>query len=407
MVWIPSLLLLSLLVLPAAAQEAESDDFEAPLAWKRDAALTANKKDLTARYRKALREGAGPAMLIDALEYLSEAKESDDIALIARYIVHIEPPVADAAMDGLRAYGRAALEALENIKSDELDEPTRKKVREQLLRDHIRACCHRDLAVNPYHLDYEGRTAELFSVPDELDDLMLKMLRDSIADVRQDIAGTRYSYYRYTLSFEEPFIDYGALVVAALVERKPELMKREFDELTKIEDDQRNRWWYSSNGKAPVTTELAKFFARNGKTELIDRIISDIESGFRWRRPKEQAPQLVQIAAMQMVGLQDHELALETLDNAVKNLSSSDSAAMSHAQYLRARVLMKLGEEGAAMHALEEAMEASDVALVIALVDSVFKALEDERRFKAVQKYCRLAARRLPEGQRPWSPDAR
>jgi tetratricopeptide (TPR) repeat protein len=110
---------------------------------------------------------------------------------------------------------------------------------------------------------------------------------------------------------------------------------------------------------------------------------------------------------MQMVGLQDHDLALETLDNAVKNLSSSDSAAMSHAQYLRARVLMKLGEEGAAMHALEEAMEASDVALVIALVDSVFKALEDERRFKSVQKYCRLAARRLPEEQRPWSPDAR
>ena len=124
MAWIPSLRLLSLLVLPAAAQEAESDDFEAPLAWKRDAALMANKKDLTARYRKALREGAGPAMLIDALEYLSEAKESDDIALIARYIVHIEPPVADAPMACRRADVRAALDAVEAAHIDALYVPT-------------------------------------------------------------------------------------------------------------------------------------------------------------------------------------------------------------------------------------------------------------------------------------------
>ena len=89
----------------------------------------------------------------------------------------------------------------------------------------------------------------------------------------------------------------------------------------------------------------------------------------------------------------------------LKQAGSAFTGTVSEAHYLRARILMHLKEEGAALHALEESMESSDSAMVLTLVDSTFKPLANERRYQTVLDYCRLAARRLDESQRPWEPE--
>ena len=356
---------------------------------------------LLAHYRKLLGNGGNANELISALDRLREEKKSDDIALIVKYIGDLDPGVAAAAMGALRTFGRDALKAVRQLPAGDVDAGTRKDVLERLLKDHILTCCLRDAAINPFHLDFEGRLSELYSVDDEIDELMFRMLRDSVSDIRDDINNTRYYYYGYQVTYERPFIDYGALAVAALGERQPKRLMKELSELAEVETENDYYYWGYSN-RSPVTIELATFFARQGNTALMDKLINDLESGTRWMQPGQTLGLQVRVAAMQITALGEWDAALERLNENVKQAGSALSSTVSQAHYLRARILMHLNEEGAALHALEESMEASNSAQVLALVDSTFKPLEAERRFQTVLDYCRLASRRLDESQRPW-----
>lgn len=340
--------------------------------------------------------------LIAALERIQQVKNAEDIRLIVKYIGDLDPDVAQAAMDALRTFGRDALPAVEGLPASQVDARTRKEVIERLLKDHIYYCCQRDSSINPFQLDFEDRLLELYSVSQELDELMFRMLRDSLSDIREDINGNRYYYWGMT-SLDVPFTDYGGLAIAALARRHPERLMKEAGELAEVESSTDIYYWGNAN-RSPVTLALAIFFAQQGKTALVDKVINDMESGTRWMQANQTLGLHVRVAAIQLVALGEHDAALERLNEHLKQAGSALSSTVSQAHYLRARVLMHLKEEGAALHALEESMESSGTAMVLTLVDSHFKSLAGERRFQAVLDYCKLAARRLDEGQRPYEP---
>lgn len=406
---LPSLIALLWLInlLFPAALAAQSDDdlaaLDAPTAYEREiAALKLDDARLLAHYRKLLDQGAGAVQLITALERIQQEKKPEDIRLIVKYIGDLDPDVAQAAMDALRTFGRDALPAVEGLPASQVDARTRKEVIERLLKDHIYYCCQRDTAINPFQLDFEDRFLELYSVSQELDELMFRMLRDSLADIREDINGTRYYYWGMT-SYDVPFTDYGGLAIAALAKRHPERLMKEAGELAEVESNTDIYYWGNAN-RSPVTLALAIFFAQQGKTALVDKVINDMESGSRWMQANQTLGLHVRVAAIQFVALGEYEAALERLNEHLKQAGSALSSTVSQAHYLRARMLMHLKEEGAALHALEESMESSGTAMVLTLVDSHFKPLAGERRFQAVLDYCKLAARRLDEGQRPYQP---
>lgn len=402
----------SLLSCPALAQDSkenpDDDKFatlHSPSAYEREtAAAKLNEEELLAHYRTLLSEGGNTAQVISALEYLGRKKDTGDITLIVKHIGALDPSVAEAAMGGLRSYGLAALKAVRKLDASEVDGATRKKVIERLMMDHIYTACRRDLSINPFHLEYEGRLDELYSVGDEVNDLMFRLLRDSISDIRDDISGNRYYYWNYQNQTERPFVDYGGLAVYALGKRDPDRLMKEMGELAEVQPNN-DFWGWGYMSRTPVTVELATFFAKRGNTALMDKVISDLEGGTRWRQPTETLGLQVQIAGMQMVALGELDAALDRLNENVKQAGSALSSTVSQAHYLRARILMKLKEEGSALHALEESMEASDAAMVLTLVDDTFRGLEKERRFQAVLDYCRLASRRLESAQRPWGFD--
>jgi hypothetical protein len=407
-VWLtPLALLISLLcAVPAIGQEDQDEELLAglhsPSAFERETARAGlDTETLLKEYRKWLREGNDAPHLITALERLGRRKHADDIGLIIKYIGDLDPGVAQAAMGALRAYGRDALKAVEALPPGQVDNATRKDVIEQLLKDHIFNACRRDMAVNPFQLPYAGRTAELYSVDHDLNELMFRMVRDALSDIREDVAGNRYYYYGYNYTGVRPFIEYGALAIHALEKHDPERLARELAEVSEVQPSN-DFWGWGYSSRTPVTVEVAGFFARRGDTALIDKVISDFESGTRWRQPAETLGIQARIAAMQMVALGELDAALDRLNENVRHAGSALSGTVSQAHYLRARILMKLGEEGAALHALEDSMESSNMAMVLTLVDDAFEPLTGERRFQAVIEYCRLAARRLSVSQRPW-----
>lgn len=406
--WLPhcaTILSLALFAATLAAQdEPDFTGLTAPSAVERArAAAEIDETRLLAHYREVLKDdSASTSLVIRALDGLGRARKTEDIALIVPYINHLESSITTAAMDALRGFGRDALKAVKALDDEAVDRQTRKEVLEQLLKDHVIRCCLRDRAINPLYLGYEGRFAELYSVDADVDDLMLRLVRDAVSDIREDINGNRYYYNRYGVNYERPFIQYGALVIAALGRHRPDELMRETSDLADVETETRT-WGY--NTYSPVTIELATFFARQDKTALVDKLINEFESSRRWRGGGELDIQ-ARIAALQVNALGEHDAALNRLTENLKQAGSAYSTAVSQANYLRARILVHLGEEGAALHALEEAMEASDTPVVLALVDTTFEPLADERRYQAVVKYCELAARRLHASQRPWQPDA-
>lgn len=396
-------ILISLLGSTLYAQEPD-DKFaglHSPSAFERETAAAKLKDaELLAHYRQLLSDGGNTAQLISGLEELGREKDTSDIPLIVKYIGALDPSVAEAAMGALRAFGRDALKAVEDLDGSQVDNATKKQVIERLLMDHIEKACRRDLAINPYYLEYEGRLNELYSVGHEINDLMFRLLRDSISDIREDISGERYNYWNRQYQMHRPFVEYGGLAVYALSKRDPERLMKEMGELAEVQPNSDYGWGYMN--RTPVTIELATFFAHQGQTALMDKVISDLEGGNRWRQSNQTLALQVQIAGMQMVALGEYEAALDRLNENVKQAGAALSSAVSEAHYLRARILMKLNEEGAALHALEESMEASDAAMVITLVDDTFHGLKAERRYQAVLDYCRLASRRLDPAQRPW-----
>lgn len=382
-----------------AAQEAAG--LAAPTALERETARTELGDKVIPVYRKALKEGAAPALLVDALMELGRRRDQADIGLIARHVSSLDPHVSGAAIDALKVYGRAGLKAVQALDAKAIDAQTRKQALELLLQDHVKNCCRRDQAVNPFHFAYDGRIDELYSVDQPIDDLLLKLLRDSLPDIRADIDGTRYYYWGYQARAEQPFIDYGGLAVAALAKRKPEALEREFGDLARVNQDD-NQWYGWGNQRSSVTLELACFFAQRGQTALVDKLINDIQSMLRWQQANWGAPYHVQIAVLQHVALGEHNAALERLNGAISTMGLDPDPNVAFAHYLRARILLTLGEEGEALHAIEEAMEAADQPPLLVLVDGAFDKLRPERRFRNVQRLCELRERMAPAGARPW-----
>lgn len=339
--------------------------------------------------------------MIDALVELGRGRKAEDIGLIARHVSSLDPHISGAAVDALKGYGRAGLKAVQSLDGAVIDASTRKQALELLLLDHVKNCCRRDQAVNPLRLDYTSRLDELYSVNQPLDDLLLRLLRDSLPDLRQDVDGTRYYYYGYQVAREQPFIEYGALAVAALARRNPEALERELGEIARVGQEERG-WYGWGNQRAPVTLELGVFFARRGKTALVDKLINDLQSSLRYQDARWAMPMHLQIAALQSNALSEHNAALDRLNNAIKALGLEPDPNLGLAQYLRARILIQLGEEGESLYALEEAMEASPQPPVIALVDSAFAALEGEKRYRDVLRFCELRERLLHPNGRPW-----
>jgi len=402
--------ILSLLICFPALLSAQQDDkfadLDSPSAAERAAAVARlDDKDLLAHYREVLKKGESTSQVIPALTRIQRERDTDDIGLIVKYIGDLDPSIAMAATSALRVFGRDALAAVRKLDAGQVDNNTRKEVVELLLKDHIYKCCTRDNSLNPFHLSYDGRFNELYSVDEDIDSLLFRQLRDSISDIRDDISGSRYYYYYpYQSRSGTPFVDYGGLAVAALAERKPEQLMKEMGELADVDKDD-SYYYYGSSSRASVTVELAAFFAHRGNTALMDKLINQMESSLRWTQGDNALGPQARIAAMQMVGLGEYEAALERLNEHLKQAGSAFTGTVSEAHYLRARILMHLKEEGAALHALEESMESSDSAMVLTLVDSTFKPLANERRYQTVLDYCRLAARRLDESQRPWEPE--
>lgn len=393
-----------------SAQDAGPDfsGLEAPSAIERARATKQlSDAELLTHYRSVLADGNNDSQVVAALSRVQRQKDTTDIALIVKYIGDLDPSIAMAATQALRTFGRDALDAVEQLDAGQVDNKTRKEVIELLLKDHIYKACERDNAINPFHLDFESRFAELYSVHQEIDALMFRMLRDAMSDIRDDISGNRYNYwYGYANRTEVPFVDYGGLAVAALARHKPEQLMREMKELAEVEKSD-DYYYYGNNNRSPVTLELATFFAHQGNNALMDKLISEMEAGTRWRQPADVLGLQVRVASMQMVGLGEYEAALDRLNEHVKQAGSALSSTVSQAHYLRSRILIHLNEEGAALHALEESMEASGSAMVLTLVDSTFHGLASERRYQRVLDYCRLASRRLSKSQRPWvSPDS-
>jgi len=397
--WIACLLLISL----APALPAQSDaGLAAPTAPQREAARAALGDKAVDAYRKALKSGGAPALLIDALIDLGRRRLPGDIGLIARHVSSLDPQISGAAVDALKGYGRAGLKAVQSLDGSVIDAQTRKQAIELLLLDHVKSCCRRDYAVNPLRLDYETRLDELYSVEQPIDDLLLKLLRDSLPDLRQDVDGTRnYYYYGYQVAREQPFIEYGALAVAALARRNPDALDRELGEIARVGQEERN-WYGWGNNRASATLELAVFFARRGQTALVDKLINDLQSQLRYQDARWAMPIHLQIAVLQTSALKEHNAALERLNAAIKAIGLDPDQGIGLAQYLRARILMQLGEEGECLHALEEAMEASMQPPVLVLVDSAFKNIESERRYRDVLRFCELRERLLSPNSRPW-----
>lgn len=380
---------------------------QSPVAIERvnaEAVLTAEQR--IAHSREVLR---GPVelrtapLVVRALVLLGAGRDPADLALIARFVGDLDSGVSAAAMRALRQFGSEGLAALNALSAEEIDPTSRRKAVEVLVQDHIRKCCQRDIAVNPLRLSFKRRFDELDALGLDLNDAMFKLLRASVGDIREDLTGMRYYYYNPNQSAEPAFISWGALAVAALAERKPEQLMREFGELAQVEADQQN-WYWGYRQYAPVTLELATFFARQGKPALVDRLISDIESGNRGRGVggNELAIQ-VPVAAMQSNALGEHKAALERLDLALRTAAASDDAFLTQAHYLRARILTLLSEQGEALYALEECMESSSNPMLLVLVDDAFAAIADDRRFRTVIEYCRLTSRAANAIARPYT----
>ena len=398
------------LLLTGAELAAQADDtgLDSPVAIERanaEAALT--KPELLAHYRAVL--AAGPEQrnaprVVRALMLLGENRDSADVALIARFVGDLDSSVSAAATTALRAFGRDGLAALQKLSYDEIDALSRRNAMELLVQDYIRNCCVRDMAVNPLRLNFKARFAELDALQLDLTDTMFKLVRQASGDIREDISSTRYYYYGMP-SAGSDFLQWGGLVVAALAERHPAQLMHEMGDLAQIEAEQQN-WWWGYRQFSPVTLELATFFARQGKPALVDRLISDMESGNRGRGGGNELFIHVPIAALQSVALGDHKVALERLETTLRTAAAADDAMLSQAHYLRARILMQMAQQGEALYALEESMESSSSPMLLVLVDDTFSPIQGDRRFQAVIAYCRLTSRAAQEFARPFASDA-
>ncbi len=371
--------------------------------------------------RAILRAGEPATQLASAIDTIVRARDKADIALIAPCAASLDPAVAMGASAALKAYGRDALAALEALAPQALDAPTRKKLREMLLRDHVQACCRRDRAINPLQLEYEARLDELDSINENLDVLLLSLLREALPDLRKDINGQYFNrryYYLPTEDSEPAFIEYGALVIAALARRKPEVLKRETEGLMdqNAPPSYHNYW---GQMRQSATRELACFLARNGQSAAAVKMVSDMESMLRYQPDPAYAAgvHLDVAASMMSSGVKDERkpgrfslaagpfeaaVIMEHIETALQAAGQSSLPVASQARYLKARLLIAQGDDGGALRELEESIEASDEPMLLLAVDGAFASLAEERRFQTLLQYTALIARRVDENARPF-----
>ncbi|MEE9311996.1 MAG: hypothetical protein V3V10_06225 [Planctomycetota bacterium] len=371
---------------------------ESPYAAERSEAIAGLGKNQSDYWRKILDKGDTAPRLINGLLHLQNQRKTKDIARIAKYVGDIDPFVGETAAAALRSFGRKAIKAIDAIPAGDLDPTVRKELLEELLLDHVRACCYRDMRLNPERFSYKTRFDELFSISHDLEQLMFELIKESRAAIVEDMGGGRNQYWG------RQFVEYGGLVIAALGKKYPERLKEELKDVIEMEFQTRSSWWVRP--RASATIETAIFFAHQGQTRLVDKLITDMQKSFRNRgNAAGQAIIHVNIAALEYVALGDTNIALDRIDENKDKLLQSDSVTTTRAYYLRARIMMDLGQEGSALNDLEQALECSDSAVAILNVDDAFEKLSSERRFTTIKAYVELHTRRLWEGERPWQPD--
>ncbi|MHC4841401.1 MAG: hypothetical protein ACYTDT_10705 [Planctomycetota bacterium] len=402
----PRLLLLALLTTSIFASPfaVAQDGLASPIASERSDALDDLGEEQRKHWRGVLDEGASAPHLVKALMFLEGLSKTEDIARIAKYVGDIDPFVSSTAASALRSFGRDAIQAVDAIPAGDLDPTVRKDLLDALLRDHIKRCCLRDMRLNPDRYSYEGRFDELFSVSHDIETLMYELVKNSRSTIAEDMDGRRNMYWR-TPSQSMPFVDYGGLVIAALGHRSPVRLAEELKEVKDMEFENQ-RWWWSSRQRASATTATAIFFAHQGETRLIDKLIGDMQKSFRNSRKAEDLAGIhIQIATLEYVALGDTDMALDRIDENISNMAQADSDKTTRAYYLRARIKMAIGEDGSALSDLEQGIESSSSACAILNVDGAFDTLTSERRFKTIKQYVELKTRRLPESERPWQSD--
>lgn len=400
------LLLLALLTISTLSSQLAfaQNGLASPIASERSEAIIDLGDDQTSHWRKLLDDGASAPHLVKALLYLKDLSKTEDIARIAKYVGDIDPFVSSTAASALRSFERKAIQAVDAIPENELDPIVRKDLLDVLLRDHIKRCCLRDMRLNPDRYNYKGRFDELFSVSHDVEALMFELVKDARSTIVEDMDSRRNMYWRGP-SRSMPFVDYGGLVISALGHRNPKKLAKELKEVKEMEFVTQ-RWWWSSRQRASATTATAIFFAQQGETRLVDKLIGDMQKSFRNNRnASDLANTHIRIATLEYVALGDTDMALDRIDENISNMAQADSVETTRAYYLRARIKMELGEDGSALSDLEQGIESSSSACAILNVDGSFDSLMSERRFKTIKQYVELKTRRLSESERPWQSD--
>lgn len=395
---------------PSTESTEKTEEFEvlleamqSPLAIDRSKAFK-QIRDKKSFYRKVLlRDDVGTRLVIDALVYVGKQRKKEDISRIARWLNNLDEEVQTAALEAVSALGRDAIATVQAMTDKELDAGTKKQVLDILVEKHVIQSCLRDANLNKIHTHWSGRFDELYSIDYSVDDVLFRLLRENLSEIRDELAGQRNYWYRpgaYVASHR--FLDYGALAIAALAKRQPERLIAEVEEFAEIEDND-NGYYYYYRSYSNAVTELAIVMARRGKPALVEKILEQLDGGSGWGwggDPDFLLGREINAATLESQGLQDTDVALARIESAIESVSTGGYLAI--AQYSRARLLMEAGQHGAALNALEDAAEASEQPPLLILVDDVFEPLAKERRFQRIQRFCKLASRRMNESQRPW-----
>jgi hypothetical protein len=344
-------------------------------------------------WRRVLDADSPLPQVTRALSALARERDPADLPRVLSRLGSLEPTVAHAALEALRAYGPRALAALEAPDAAGLDQAAVARAKERLLLDHILSCCRRDQLLNPLGLPYSGRFDELYSVPGDVDDAIFRLVRDALPDVRADLR----MQYQARWGEMPPFITWGALAVDALGERRTELLKAELSPLS--QQDWPDVSW--ANQRQPVTLAVAAFLAREGQEFLADKLIHEMETSRRGGNPDWTARFQFQIAALEYTAFGRYASALARVTQHVSNLREYSGQSQGH--YLHARLQAAVGDRAGALRALEAAIESGDEPPLLLLADDAFAPLAGERRYGAILRYCELAARRVSPQMRPWS----
>jgi hypothetical protein len=397
------LLLCSTLWIGPDAAHADDSGLDHPEALERAnarASLGPQVRDF-ARERLAS-DSPAPAAVVEDIATLAASREPDDIALILRHADSLEPAVTQAVAEAMRAFGVAALSAIEAHEG--LPAAVQDELRRLISVEHILSCGRRDRSVNPLGLAYGARFAELDSVEFDLKPMVFEMLLQVVELLREDVAVQRPSITS-AADMRWRILQEGGLAVAAVGERYPEELLGVIEEFFGVDGPQ-DMFGYGSGEFQPLTLQIAVFLASRGHGELLHHVLETMQSRQRFGRAPDRGWRTLRMAAYEYSARGDGDGVRRRLQEAQETLvvGTSDYAGWGH--YMRARLQMARGDHSLAVRALEDAMEVGDSPPLLVLVDDAFEPLRAERRFGTILDFAQLAQRRQPQQQRPWQPDA-